>query len=209
VRDLVKGLGPVRGTDAPARPLLFVESFDLRGNVEEALRSKKEAGSRPRWIPDQAEMLCQFRQVTLGVKVEVDRAAFGVESGGHRQALDERGFSAAVLSDEDRHARVERKRLHVAHRRKVQGISLSFVDRDGYLERPDVCACAGGPLRLAADDHVFRTQLPKTVADLKAMISAADAGNQQGILDASNAFLDDMGLVLGALTHINPSVEHV
>jgi hypothetical protein len=47
------------------------------------------------------------------------------------------------------------------------------------------------------------------VADLKAMISAADAGNQQGILDASNAFLDDMGLVLGALTHINPSVEHV
>ena len=65
------------------------------------------------------------------------------------------------------------------------------------------------PAKFAADDVVFRTQLPKTVADLKAMISAADAGNQQGILDASNAFLDDMGLVLGALTHINPSVEHV
>ena len=65
------------------------------------------------------------------------------------------------------------------------------------------------PVKFAADDVVFRTQLPKTVADLKAMISAADAGNQQGLLDASNAFLDDMGLVLGALTHINPSVEHV
>jgi hypothetical protein len=65
------------------------------------------------------------------------------------------------------------------------------------------------PAKFAADDRVFRAQLPKTVVDLKAMISAAGAGNQQGILDASNAFLDDMGLVLGALTHINPSVEHV
>jgi hypothetical protein len=65
------------------------------------------------------------------------------------------------------------------------------------------------PPKFAADDRVFRAQLPKSVVDLKAMISAADAGNPQGILDASNAFLDDMGLVLGALTHINPSVEHV
>jgi hypothetical protein len=65
------------------------------------------------------------------------------------------------------------------------------------------------PPKFAADDRVFHTQLPKAIVDLKAMISAADAGNQQGILDASNAFLDDMGLVLGALTDINPSVEHV
>jgi hypothetical protein len=65
------------------------------------------------------------------------------------------------------------------------------------------------PPKFAADDRVFRAQLPKSVVDLKAMISAADASNPQGILDASNAFLDDMGLVLGALTHINPSVEHV
>jgi hypothetical protein len=65
------------------------------------------------------------------------------------------------------------------------------------------------PVKFVGDDRVFRTQLPKTVIDLKAMISAADAGSQQGILDASNSFLDDMGLVLGALTHINPSVEHV
>ena len=40
------------------------------------------------------------------------------------------------------------------------------------------------------------------------MISAADAGNKQAILDAANAYLDDMGPFLGALTHINPSVEH-
>jgi hypothetical protein len=65
------------------------------------------------------------------------------------------------------------------------------------------------PPKFASDDRVFRAQLPKTIVDLKAMISAADASNPQGILDASNAFLDDMGLVLGALTDINPSVEHV
>lgn len=55
---------------------------------------------------------------------------------------------------------------------------------------------------------VFRAQLPKSVADLNVMISAADAGNKQAILDAANAYLDDMGPFLGALTHINPSVEH-
>jgi len=88
-------------------------------------------------------------------------------------------------------------RLHATAMLAVQEKFLSDLD----LTPP--------PAKFAADDVVFRTQLPKTVADLKAMISAADAGNQQGILDASNAFLDDMGLVLGALTHINPSVEHV
>jgi hypothetical protein len=88
-------------------------------------------------------------------------------------------------------------RLHATAMLAVQEKFLSDLD----LTPP--------PAKFAADDRVFRTQLPKTVADLKAMISAADAGSQQGILDASNAFLDDMGLVLGALTHINPSVEHV
>ena len=88
-------------------------------------------------------------------------------------------------------------RLHATAMLAVQEKFLSDLD----LTPP--------PAKFAADDVVFRTQLPKTAADLKAMISAADAGNQQGILDASNAFLDDMGLVLGALTHINPSVEHV
>jgi hypothetical protein len=88
---------------------------------------------------------------------------------------------------------------------RVRAIAMLAV-QEKFLSDLDLTPA---PAKFAADDRVFRTQLPKTVADLKAMISAADAGNQQGILDASNAFLDDMGLVLGALTHINPSMEHV
>ncbi len=65
------------------------------------------------------------------------------------------------------------------------------------------------PAKFATEDQVFRAQLPKTITDLKAMISAANIGNKQAILDASNAFLDDMGPVLDALDHINPAVQHV
>lgn len=88
---------------------------------------------------------------------------------------------------------------------RVRAIAMLAV-QEKFLSDLDVTPA---PAKFAADDHAFRAQLPKTVVDLKAMISAAAAGNQQGILDASNAFLDDMGLVLGALTDINPSVEHV
>jgi hypothetical protein len=87
---------------------------------------------------------------------------------------------------------------------RVRAISMLAV-QEKFLSDLDATP---PPAKFAADDRVFRAQLPKTVVDLKAMISAAGAGNQQSILDASNAFLDDMGLVLGALTHINPSVQH-
>jgi hypothetical protein len=88
---------------------------------------------------------------------------------------------------------------------RVRAIAM-LAAQEKFLSDLDVTP---PPAKFAADDRVFHTQLPKAIVDLKAMISAADAGNQQGILDAANAFLDDMGLVLGALTDINPSVEHV
>jgi hypothetical protein len=88
---------------------------------------------------------------------------------------------------------------------RVRAVAMLAV-QEKFLSDLDVTP---PPPKFAADDRAFHAQLPKTVVDLKAMISAADAGNSQGILDASNAFIYDMGLVLGALTDINPSVEHV
>jgi hypothetical protein len=64
------------------------------------------------------------------------------------------------------------------------------------------------PAEFAAEDQTFRTQLPKTIVDLKAMVAAGDTGDQQATQLASNAFLDDMGSVLSALDTINPSVQH-
>jgi hypothetical protein len=64
------------------------------------------------------------------------------------------------------------------------------------------------PAEFAAENQTFRTQLPKTIVDLKAMITAGDTGDQQATQLASNAFLDDMGSVLSALDTINPSVQH-
>jgi hypothetical protein len=64
------------------------------------------------------------------------------------------------------------------------------------------------PAEFAGEDQAFRTQLPNTIVDLKAMISAADAGDKQAVQNASNAFVDDMGPVLAALDKINPSIQH-
>jgi hypothetical protein len=65
------------------------------------------------------------------------------------------------------------------------------------------------PPKFAADDQAFRSQLPKTIADLKAMISAADTGSKDAVLQATTVFLNDMiPTVTGAMDHVDPSVVH-
>lgn len=65
------------------------------------------------------------------------------------------------------------------------------------------------PPRFVADDQAFRSQLPKTIADLKAMISAADTGSKDTVLQATTTYLNDMiPTVTGAMDHVDPSVVH-
>jgi hypothetical protein len=65
------------------------------------------------------------------------------------------------------------------------------------------------PPNFAADDHAFRTQIPKTIADLKAMISAADTGSKDAVVQATTVFLNDLiPIVTGAMDHVDPSVRH-
>jgi hypothetical protein len=65
------------------------------------------------------------------------------------------------------------------------------------------------PPKFAADDQAFRSQLPKTIADLKALISTADTGSKDAVLQATNAFLSDMiPTVTSAMDHVDPSVVH-
>jgi polyhydroxybutyrate depolymerase len=65
------------------------------------------------------------------------------------------------------------------------------------------------PPRYAADDKVFRTQIPKAIADVKAMIAACDTGSKQAVHDATVAYANDMiPAVTGALDDVDPSVQH-
>jgi stage V sporulation protein SpoVS len=65
------------------------------------------------------------------------------------------------------------------------------------------------PPTFAIDDQTFRSQLPKTIADLKALIAAADTGSKDAVLQATTTFLSDMiPTVTGALDHVDPSVLH-
>jgi len=65
------------------------------------------------------------------------------------------------------------------------------------------------PQKFAADDQAFRTQLPKTIADLKALIAAAQTGSKQAVLQAATAYNDDMfPIVTDALNDVDPLVSH-
>lgn len=65
------------------------------------------------------------------------------------------------------------------------------------------------PLKFAADDQTFRTQLPKTISDLKALIAAAETGNKSAVLEAATAYNNDMfPTVTDALNDVDPSVSH-
>ena len=65
------------------------------------------------------------------------------------------------------------------------------------------------PAKFAADDRVFRAQLPKTINDLHGLISAADSGSKSAVLAAATSYNNDMyPSVTDALNDVDPSVRH-
>jgi len=65
------------------------------------------------------------------------------------------------------------------------------------------------PQRFASDDRAFRNQLPKAIADVKGMISAAGTGSKDAVLQATQVYVDDMiPTVTDALDDVDPSVLH-
>ena len=70
-------------------------------------------------------------------------------------------------------------------------------------------AATPSPPQFAADDQAFRTQLPKTISDLKALISAAHTGSQTAVLHAAITYNNDMfPVVTDALNDVDPAVSH-
>jgi hypothetical protein len=65
------------------------------------------------------------------------------------------------------------------------------------------------PSQFSADDQAFRTQIPRAIVDLKALISASETGNKEGALAAATAYNNDMfPIVTNALNDVDPSVQH-
>lgn len=63
--------------------------------------------------------------------------------------------------------------------------------------------------KFAEDDLVFRRQLPKAIADVKAMVAAAETGDNQAVFQATSAYVSDMiPTVTDALDHVDSSVTH-
>src|SRR5882762_1177551 len=133
MRDLVELFFSVAATNARPRKanLLEIESFDLGRDIEEALGSQKEAGTRPRGISNEPQVSGQLGQMVLGAEVEVGGAPFRIEAGGDGQALHQGGFPTAVLAHEDRHTWVDRQRVDVANRGKVERVAAAIRPRGG------------------------------------------------------------------------------
>jgi hypothetical protein len=61
------------------------------------------------------------------------------------------------------------------------------------------------PPKFAANDRVIRSQLPNGIADLKAMIAAADQGDKSAVFDAATEYIHDMRpTVIDVLHDIDP-----
>lgn len=66
------------------------------------------------------------------------------------------------------------------------------------------------PAQFSADDQAFRTQLPKAIADLKALISTTAHGSSSAILIAANVYVGDLiPIVTNALDDVDPSITHI
>jgi hypothetical protein len=65
------------------------------------------------------------------------------------------------------------------------------------------------PPNFVADDQTFRSQLPKAIAHVKAVISAAESGDKQAVVQAMSAYVEDMiPTVTNSLDHVDPSMVH-
>jgi hypothetical protein len=65
------------------------------------------------------------------------------------------------------------------------------------------------PPTFVTDDQVFRVQLPKAIAQVKVMVSVAESGDKQAIIEATTAYVADMiPAVTSSLDHVDPSVIH-
>jgi hypothetical protein len=66
------------------------------------------------------------------------------------------------------------------------------------------------PLQFAAEDQVFKTQLPQAIVDLKTLISTTAGGNKEAVLEGATVYVGDLiPSVTDAMDYVDPSVVHI
>jgi len=89
---------------------------------------------------------------------------------------------------------------------RERAIALETVQERFLVE----LASTPAPQRFAADDGVFRAQVPKAISHLKAMIAACATANNQTIHDATTAFVADLiPAVTDAMDDVDPATRHI
>ena len=107
------------------------------------------------------------------------------------------------------------------------GLASPTVPQDVNLVDPPTCArlstamvavhrkflsdlnMTPAPPRFGREDQAFKTQLPKAIADMQAMIAASATSNKQDVVDATASYVSAMiPVVTEALNSVDPSVVH-
>lgn len=140
MRLLVQRDATIAIDDAGTRPI-FVESLDLGGDVEVALRAQEEAVARSANPAHRPHEFVQARLRTPRTEPEVLRAALRVEAREDRDRFDQRGLSRPVLADEERDLRIERELVEGPDRRNRERIRARV--RDALADQPDGLQISG------------------------------------------------------------------
>src|SRR5438128_5290570 len=100
-------MGSLVERDAAVRRQHVRHPLEVCRHVEEALGPEEIAGPRTARAAYQTQVLMEDRVRWPGRDRHVPAAAFGVETGGDRDRLDQGRLAAAVLAREERHVRIE------------------------------------------------------------------------------------------------------
>src|SRR6266545_5177831 len=95
--------------ERPAAVLIHADSgrFEVRRDVEKALRSHEEPVTFAPSATGNAQVLREARLAQPGRERIILRAPFRVETGCHRNGLDEGRLSGAILADKECDLRVK------------------------------------------------------------------------------------------------------
>lgn len=98
-----KGLAVRLLVGRPSAAMLPLDTIRFRGggHVIEAFRAKEVPVRVPTRTTSEAEVLVQLGMGSPGCEPEIAGAAFRVEARSHRNGLQQRGFAAPILADEE------------------------------------------------------------------------------------------------------------
>jgi hypothetical protein len=118
----------VRLDDGWPERRLGIQVLDFRRHVEEALGSEEEAVFRTPHSFGDPQVFVQIGVGGARAESKVPGTSLGVEAQGHRDGLEQRRLSRAVLPDEEGHFRMQVKHVEPPHRRKREGVAIKRLD---------------------------------------------------------------------------------